>query len=414
MKLKFWRLWALAFIATLSSEALAAEPTAIPDDPNTKLYLLEDETGIVPLLISNGKAYAIRCQDQKPQKIIKALGFSPVLWFLPRKSIDDFEIIESAYGEQPILRCFDSKRRLLVEAKDDHKRYLIHFYGDPDHKVLYEVGCQGLVDALGLTKATPMDELSESEKIRLDSFSREYINCKAGVPTAQTGVPMGLFRDKDGPKMVGLPGGTFRMGDINGKGHKDEQPVHEVKINSFAISRYEITVDEYKLFDSSQKERGNYPVTNVSLKDAIAYAAWLSEKTGKHYRLPTEVEWEYAARAGTESIYGWGDEINQTMANYRELNEKWDKKESQAVGAFKPNAFEIYDMVGNVLEWTCSKYEASYQGTEKKCLKGGKASQVVLRGGSFIHNEVRIARRYRLSCVCSDANIGFRVVRVND
>ncbi|MEN8220165.1 MAG: formylglycine-generating enzyme family protein [Pseudomonadota bacterium] len=405
----------MAFIATLSWEALAAEPTAIPDDPNTKLYLLEDETGIVPLLISNEKGYAIRCQDQKPQKIIKGLGFSPVLWFLPRKNLDDFDIIESAYEEQPILRCEDSKRRLLVEAKDDHKRYLIHFFGDPDHKVLYEVGCQGLLDALGLT-ATRMDELSASEKIRLDSFSREYINCKTGVPTGKAGVPMGLFRDKDGPKMMGLPGGRFRMGDISGKGLKDELPVHEVEINSFAISRYEITVDEYKLFDSSQndKVRGNYPVTNVSLKDAIAYAAWLSEKTGKHYRLPTEVEWEYAARAGTESIYGWGDEINKNKANYRELKEKWDKKESQPVGSFKSNAFRIYDMVGNVLEWTCSKYEPRYQGTEKNCLKGAKASQVVLRGGSFIHNEVRIAKRYRLSCVCSSANIGFRVVRVND
>ncbi|OAD21378.1 Sulphatase-modifying factor domain protein [Candidatus Thiomargarita nelsonii] len=216
--------------------------------------------------------------------------------------------------------------------------------------------------------------------------------------------------------MVGLPGGTFRMGDINGKGHKDEQPVHELEVNSFAISRYEITVAEYERFakatgrklpvDSSggDKDRGNYPVTRVSLQDATDFAAWLSEQTGKHYRLPTEAEWEYAARAGTDTLYSWGNKINQTKANYRDKNEVWDKKESQPVGSFSPNAFMIYDMVGNVLEWTCSKYEHRYQGTEQKCLKGGKASQVVLRGGSFIQNEVRIAQRYRLlSCICSDS-----------
>jgi formylglycine-generating enzyme required for sulfatase activity len=364
------------------------------------------------LLISNGKGYVIDCKNQR-QKIIKGLGF-PAKFFAPWKSIDDFEVIDSAYDEQPILRCEDSQRKLVVDEQDDHKRYLIYFYGDPDHKVLYEVGCQGLVDALGLTKAIPMDNLSDSEKIRLSRFSREYINCKAGVPT-------GLFRDSlgkegEGPKMVGLPGGTFRMGDINGKGHEDEQPVHKVELNSFAISRYEITVAEYRLFDSSQKvdDKDNYPVTNVSLEEAKAYAAWLSQKTGKHYRLPTEAEWEYAARAGTDNLYEWGNKIKPGMANYRDKNEAWDKKEAQPVGAFKPNAFDVYDMVGNVLEWTCSKYEHRYQGTEQECLTGGKASQVVLRGGSFIQNEVRIARRYQLlSCICSDANIGFRVVRVS-
>jgi formylglycine-generating enzyme required for sulfatase activity len=415
----------LAFIATLSWEALAAERTAIPDDPKTQLYpLLEEEDSRlpVPLLVSNGKGYAIRCHDQEPLKIVNGLGFSMeekqwLLWLLsePRKSLDDPEIIKSAYNEQAALSCDTSKRKItfLTEGKADNKRYLIHF-GDLNHEVLYELGCQGLVDALGLTwqKADSMEELIPIVKRWMDSFSREYINCKAGVP-------VGLFRDGKGPKMVGLPGGTFRLGDINGKGHENEQPVHKVELNSFAISRYEITVDEYKSFAEEtdrqmpvdDKDRGNYPVTNVSWEDAIAYAAWLSEKTGKHYRLPTEEEWEYAARAGTDTLYGWGNHINQRMANYREKNEPWDKKKAQPVGSFKPNAFMIYDMVGNVLEWTCSKYELRYQGTEQECFEGG--NKVVLRGGSFIQNEVRIAKRYSLSPENRDVNIGFRVVRVS-
>jgi formylglycine-generating enzyme required for sulfatase activity len=426
LNLRFWTFAYLVFITTLSSKALAAELTAIPDDPSTKLYLLEEDDSVVPLLISNEKGYAIRCQDQGTEKIEKGLGFPPSKR-LPRKSLDDFDIMESAYDEQPDLRCEDSQRRLVVEGKADNKRYLIHFFGDPDHKVLYEVGCQSLVDALGLTwlEATPMDKLSRSEKTRLDSFSREVINCRAGVPA-------GLFRDSlgkdsEGPKMVGLPGGTFRMGDINGKGHPDELPVQTVKVDSFAISRHEITVAEYQRFAKStarklpfgnqkadDKDRGSYPVINVSLAEATAYAAWLRKETDKHYRLPTEIEWEYVARAGTDSLYGWGNHIKPSLANYRGKNEAWDKKEAQPVGSFSHNAFMVYDMVGNVLEWTCSKYEHRYQGTEKSCLKGGKANQVVLRGGSFIHNDVRIARRYRLpSCICSGANIGFRVVRVS-
>jgi formylglycine-generating enzyme required for sulfatase activity len=260
----------------------------------------------------------------------------------------------------------------------------------------------------------------------LQVLTQENQALKTKLKQLSQRLPTELFHDSlgkygDGPKMVSLLGGTFRMGDINGKGHKDELPVHEVKLNSFAISRYEITVDEYQRFAKAtkrnlpvNKNRGDYPVTNVSWKDATAFAAWLTKKTGKFYRLPTEAEWEYAARAGTDTLYGLVNNINQTLANYRDKNEAWDKKKSQPVASYIHNMFLVYDMVGNVLEWTCSKYESRYQGAEQKCLKSGKTSQVVLRGGSFIHNDIRIARRYRLlSCICSDTNIGFRVVRVS-
>jgi len=128
-----------------------------------------------------------------------------------------------------------------------------------------------------------------------------------------------------GPKMVIIPAGSFRMGDIQGGGDSDEQPVHRVSIGKFAMGMYEVTFAEYDKFaDATGRKkpndkgwgRGNSPVINVSWNDATAYAKWLSNQTGKNYRIPTEAEWEYAARAGTETKYWWGNEIDKSKANY--------------------------------------------------------------------------------------------------
>lgn len=143
---------------------------------------------------------------------------------------------------------------------------------------------------------------------------------KSSVSRAgQAGLKSGeVIRDRlksggDGPEMVGIPSGKFRMGDIQGKHGKDELPVHEVNIQKpFAVSRYEITFVHYdefaratgrKLPDDEGWGRGRQPVIHVSWNDAVAYAAWLSQQTGMRYRLPSEAEWEYAARGGTETAY---------------------------------------------------------------------------------------------------------------
>jgi hypothetical protein len=136
--------------------------------------------------------------------------------------------------------------------------------------------------------------------------------------------PGTVFRDtlrdgSPGPEMVVIPKGEFRMGDIQGSGDSDERPVHLVRIpRPFAMSRYEVTFDEYDVFARTTGReqpadegwgRGRRPVINVSWEDAVAYAKWLSEQTGKRYRLPTEAEWEYVARAGTETAYWWGQYV---------------------------------------------------------------------------------------------------------
>ena len=188
---------------------------------------------------------------------------------------------------------------------------------------------------------------------------------------------------------------------------------------------YEITFTEYDVFaqatDRKKPEdagwgRGNRPVINVSWNDACSYAHWLSQQTRQKYRLPTETEWEYVARAGTETQYWWGNEINYNLANCNGCGSRWDNKKTAPVGSFAPNHFELYDTVGNVYEWTCSEYKNKYSGKEKTCPSPNKqnASTLrVIRGGSWYSNPrfVRVANRYRFPSNYRDYKLGFRLVR---
>jgi formylglycine-generating enzyme required for sulfatase activity len=227
-----------------------------------------------------------------------------------------------------------------------------------------------------------------------------------------------------GPAMVVVPAGRFRMGDSQDGGYKDEQPVHWVSVNHFAIGRYEVTFEEYDRFaEATGKEkpddqgwgRGLRPVINVSWEEATAYAAWLSLQTGQQYRLPTEAEWEYAARAGTESQYWWGNEILSNKANCNGCNSQWDNKKTAPVGSFSKNAFGLYDTVGNVWEWTCSEYERQYAGKEQECINNKNSqTELVIRGGSCFNQpkDVRAANRNWNKSSLHFYSFGFRLVRM--
>ena len=201
-----------------------------------------------------------------------------------------------------------------------------------------------------------------------------------------------VFRDAlkdggEGPEMVVLPTGRFWMGDSAGDGEvwggKRKNPMLPVRLvtmaRSIAMGKYEITFAEYERFaaatglerpNAAGWGRGNRPVINVSREDARAYAAWLSEQTGKRYRLPTEAEWEYAARAltsttDTSTRYSWGDDIVCSQARYgrREGGECSDSADGTVpVGSFEANAFGLYDMHGNVAEWVADCWHDSYEG----------------------------------------------------
>jgi len=178
-----------------------------------------------------------------------------------------------------------------------------------------------------------------------------------------------VFQDslKDGslaPKMVWIKAGSFQMGSNDGR--DNEKPVHEVYVDKFAMGQTEVTFAEYDKFAiatsrEKPKDRGwgrdKRPVINVSWHDAVAYAKWLSEQTGHTYRLPTEAEWEYAARAGTTTPYSFGDD--DSLDDYAWYGENWNTGSTHPVGEKKPNPWGLYDVHGNVWEW-CFDIYGSY------------------------------------------------------
>ncbi len=212
-------------------------------------------------------------------------------------------------------------------------------------------------------------------------------------------------------QMVPIPGGEFRMGTPDSeKGHrKDEGPVHAVKVEPFWMSAHEVTWDEYRLFmfakqagETTKDERvdavsrptrpyvemsfgmgiNGFPAISMTQHAANKYAQWLSAKTGQFYRLPTEAEWEYACRAGSTTAYPSGDDPKQ-LGEYAWFDDNADGK-YQKVAAKKPNAWGLYDMLGNVMEWTLDQYGSYPAGAPAGAwVKSTKSYPHAVRGGNW-------------------------------
>ena len=224
------------------------------------------------------------------------------------------------------------------------------------------------------------------------------------------------------PEMVEILAGNFEMGSENGD--KDEQPVHNVKVNRFAIGRYEVTFDEYDRYAEAMGKpkpvdlgwgRGPRPAVAVSWHDAQAYADWLSENTGKHYRLPTEAEWEYATGAGTREDYYWGDQGKMEDFAWFEANS--DGK-THPVGQKRPNAFGLYDMSGNVWEWVQDCWHENYRNapTDSSAWEeqnGGNCNYRVTRGGSWNFGPAFLRAAFRGARYpgSRNGNLGFRLAQ---
>ena len=237
--------------------------------------------------------------------------------------------------------------------------------------------------------------------------------------------PLEIIQDCDEcPEMVVLPAGEFMMGSPEGKGYGDERPQHLVTIaEPFAVGRFEVTFDEWDACveqggcgghkpEDEGWGRGRRPVINVSWGDAKAYVEWLSERTGDDgYRLLSESEWEYAARAGTETPYFFGSEITSNQADFRR-----NLNETTEVGSYPPNSFGLYDMHGNVWEWCEDVWHDSYEGAPSDgaaWTEDGDQSRRVLRGGSW-YNYPRYLRSANRNWGLADdrgINRGFRVAR---
>lgn len=242
---------------------------------------------------------------------------------------------------------------------------------------------------------------------------------------------LGRYRDSlkqggQGPIMLKLPGGVFKMGAKNTSPHHDERPQHKVILDSFSISQYEITFEEYDLFawktgrsfpNDNGWGREKRPVINVDWYDAYEYTKWLTSQTGHQYRLPSEREWEYAAAAGSETFYWWGYELGENNANCGVCGSAWDGKKTAPVGSFKPNAFELYDTIGNVMEWTISCYHTSYVGAPSvgNIWQGGNCSRRVVRSSSYrtYINNLHLTKRNDFNPKTHIETLGFRVVRVD-
>ena len=203
---------------------------------------------------------------------------------------------------------------------------------------------------------------------------------------------------------------------------------------NFRLGRYEITYDEYDYYVWQQRRSGNTwpqypttakggrgarPVVNVNWREAGEYARWLGERRGEKCRLPTEAEWEYAARAGTLTAYPWGDDIQlqaeggpSPMANCSGCGSQWDEDQSAPVGQFPANGFGLHDMTGNVWEWTCSAWREAFDGSEAECLAADYTVPRAVRGGSWIYQFewVRSSSRESNAISNRDDALGFRVL----
>jgi formylglycine-generating enzyme required for sulfatase activity len=242
--------------------------------------------------------------------------------------------------------------------------------------------------------------------------------------------PKDTFKECDKcPEMIVVPAGTFTMGSpANELDHgADEGPQHRVTIaKPFAVGRFELTFDEWDAcvanggcnghwFRDAGWGRGRRPVIDVSWDDAKAYVAWLSRETGKPYRLFSEAEFEYAARAGSQTAYPWGNDIGKGNADCDGCGSEWDGKQAAPVGSFAANAFGLYDMAGNVQEWVEDCYHDNYGGapTDGSAWTSGDCSRRVLRGGTWrsVPQSFRSADRGSCPPGCWGDGVGFRVGR---
>ena len=253
------------------------------------------------------------------------------------------------------------------------------------------------------------------------------------------------------PDLARIPAGEFLMGA--GDGEDDERPVHRVSLSEFFIGRFPVTVDEYARFvratgypapavrtlplittgenekmfremaapyvwSGAQPPSGQatHPVVLVRHDDAVAYCAWLSDAIERRVRLPTEAEWERAARGGADGQrYPWGDDIDPSRCNYLSDASVKRQRGTRPTGTYAPNAYGLCDVIGNVWEWVSDWYSAEYYGIGSTRDPRGPSNGTlrIVRGGSWVNDDVsmlRSAYRHKVPPDTYAYSVGFRVV----
>jgi formylglycine-generating enzyme required for sulfatase activity len=236
--------------------------------------------------------------------------------------------------------------------------------------------------------------------------------------------PGDMFRDCEKcPEMVVVPAGLFVMGS---KLHKSEQPTRIMRFKKpFAIGRFETLHEEWQACldaggcthvpDDHNWGKVRKPVINVDHDMVHGYAAWLSKTTGQTYRLPSEAEWEYAAKAGTKTNYWFGDQVGENQVNCRKCGSPWSGIGNAPVGSFDLNPWGLYDMNGNAFEWVEDCWHDTYEGAPKgpEAWVGGKCQFRVIRGGSWYYYSrmSRAANRQKNPGAVKSYWLSFRLVR---
>ena len=268
-----------------------------------------------------------------------------------------------------------------------------------------------------------------------------------GAASGADPAPKTEFRDCPRcPDMVVVPAGEFVMGSSKAEsGHTDEKPQHTVRFaEPFGVGKYEVTFEQWDACTAAGRcptaaddgyGRGNYPAINVSWTDAQGYVAWLSEATGRSYRLLSEAAFEYAVRAGTQTPWFWGEAPDswgsRSACEYANTHDEAGKQahpmyvwshhqcndsygENAPVGKYKPNAFGLYDMSGNVREWVADCHQAGYEGAPTDGsvrAHSGACEKRVVRGGAWVDgpSTSRSAYRYAEAENFRNYQVGFRV-----
>lgn len=225
------------------------------------------------------------------------------------------------------------------------------------------------------------------------------------------------------PVLISLPGGSYTMG--SNSGDPSEKPAHHVSINgAYAIGKYEVTVEQWNAcveaggcprITSEANRSPSAPVRDVSWDDAQQYVKWLTKVSGKTYRLPTEAEWEFAARGGTSSRYWWGEQMRPGKANCKDCGEPWSQDGPANVGSFAANPFGLHDVNGSVWEWVSDCWHNSYKGApnDGRNWDAPACHERVIRGGSWRDGAsyMPASTRFKYAASVRHSQNGFRVAR---
>ncbi|MBF0438539.1 MAG: formylglycine-generating enzyme family protein [Magnetococcales bacterium] len=392
---------------------------------------------------------------EKYQKILTMDPNHPLAWEGMRKIVQAFQNLsnEAEQAGQPALAKMRAKKaqqvQALIDAHDQsgptEKKIPIKKVKPPVKKPVQnktETKEIPLKPPLPLPVAVAVSEAAppvEEEKIAPPPESPKIPEAtpKPVAKESNAFAPQIKIESVTGMEFIEIPEGCFKMGSDSND--PDEKPIHEVCLQKFWLGRTEVTNGQFRRFrakhDSSSYDGLNLsgdlqPVVNITWEDANSFATWLSGRGAVTFRLPTEAEWEYAARAGSTTLFPWGDEIAEgcRYANIGDTTAKkvWPKwnvfpcsdgyAETAPVGMFLPNKFGLFDMIGNVWEWVSDWYSTTYYATSpKNDPKGPEEGRFrSARGGSWANwpDYARTANRTGIDPNNRDRHVGFRLIMV--